>query len=184
MIADGKKTVEVRKTRPKLETPFKCYIYQTKTGKVGTGLFTVDGEIMGRSAKNGMVIGEFVCDKIFELFISCSDPDMKGLPFPGTGLTDREIMDYLGNGKAGCGWHIADLAIYDQPQPLCRFVVEGDCDCMNCRECSWFDPGNGYNVEDDCDLGYESIRIKKALKPLFRPPQSWCYVEELNKEAQ
>lgn len=30
LIASGKKTVEVRKTRPKIETPFKCYIYCTK----------------------------------------------------------------------------------------------------------------------------------------------------------
>ena len=30
LIASGKKTIEVRKTRPKLETPFKCYIYCTK----------------------------------------------------------------------------------------------------------------------------------------------------------
>ena len=30
LIASGKKTVEVRKTRPKIETPFKCYIYETK----------------------------------------------------------------------------------------------------------------------------------------------------------
>lgn len=30
LIAKGKKTLEVRKTRPKLETPFKCYIYCTK----------------------------------------------------------------------------------------------------------------------------------------------------------
>ena len=29
-IARGEKTIEVRKTRPKLETPFKCYIYCTK----------------------------------------------------------------------------------------------------------------------------------------------------------
>lgn len=28
-IANGEKTIEVRKTRPKLETPFKCYIYCT-----------------------------------------------------------------------------------------------------------------------------------------------------------
>ena len=28
-IASGEKTIEVRKTRPKLETPFKCYIYCT-----------------------------------------------------------------------------------------------------------------------------------------------------------
>ena len=33
LIASGKKTVEVRKTRPKLETPFKCYIYCTKNTK-------------------------------------------------------------------------------------------------------------------------------------------------------
>lgn len=30
LIASGQKTVEVRKTRPKIETPFKCYIYETK----------------------------------------------------------------------------------------------------------------------------------------------------------
>ena len=30
LIANGRKTIEVRKTRPKIETPFKCYIYCTK----------------------------------------------------------------------------------------------------------------------------------------------------------
>ena len=30
LIASGKKTIEVRKTRPNIETPFKCYIYCTK----------------------------------------------------------------------------------------------------------------------------------------------------------
>ena len=29
MIASGEKTIEVRKNRPKLDTPFKCYIYCT-----------------------------------------------------------------------------------------------------------------------------------------------------------
>lgn len=29
-IASGEKTIEVRKTKPKLETPFKCYIYCTQ----------------------------------------------------------------------------------------------------------------------------------------------------------
>ena len=28
-IASGEKKIEVRKTRPKLQTPFKCYIYCT-----------------------------------------------------------------------------------------------------------------------------------------------------------
>ena len=30
LIASGEKTVEVRKTKPKIETPFKVYIYETK----------------------------------------------------------------------------------------------------------------------------------------------------------
>ena len=30
LIASGKKTVEVRKTKPKLKTPFKVFIYATK----------------------------------------------------------------------------------------------------------------------------------------------------------
>lgn len=29
-ICSGEKTIEVRRTRPKIETPFKCYIYCTK----------------------------------------------------------------------------------------------------------------------------------------------------------
>lgn len=36
LIASGKKTIEVRKTRPKIETPVKCYIYCT-VGKGNTG---------------------------------------------------------------------------------------------------------------------------------------------------
>lgn len=31
-IVSGEKTIEVRKTRPKLDTPFKCYIYCTLQG--------------------------------------------------------------------------------------------------------------------------------------------------------
>ena len=42
-IISGQKTIEVRKTRPKMDTPFKCYIY-----KCG----------------NGKVVGEFLCDEI------------------------------------------------------------------------------------------------------------------------
>lgn len=33
------------------------------------------------------------------------------------------------------GWHISDLVIYDKPLELRQFVIEGDCDCSNCRNC-------------------------------------------------
>ena len=32
-ILNGEKTVEIRKNRPKLKPPFKCYIYCTKAQK-------------------------------------------------------------------------------------------------------------------------------------------------------
>ena len=76
LIASGKKTIEVRKTRPQIETPFKCYIYCTASDVhsclvVGGGsaeLFHccnyktafVGGGVVG----NGKVIGEFICDSI------------------------------------------------------------------------------------------------------------------------
>lgn len=34
LIANGQKTVEIRKNRPTLETTFKCYIYCTKDPKL------------------------------------------------------------------------------------------------------------------------------------------------------
>lgn len=30
LIASGRKTIEVRKSKPKLEASFKCYIYHTE----------------------------------------------------------------------------------------------------------------------------------------------------------
>jgi hypothetical protein len=36
-IINGQKTIEVRKTRPKMDTPFKCYIYRSVQGGVGYG---------------------------------------------------------------------------------------------------------------------------------------------------
>lgn len=63
LIASGKKTVEVRKTKPKLETPFKVYIYCTKDGY--KGIFQDKPYLThNRQICNGKVIGEFVCDFI------------------------------------------------------------------------------------------------------------------------
>ena len=66
LIASGKKTVEVRKTNPKLETPFKVYIYMT----AGEAVYpvTINGAPYTCSNCGGkVVIGEFVCDRINEI---------------------------------------------------------------------------------------------------------------------
>lgn len=204
MIVDGEKTVEVRKTMPKLKTPFKCYIYCT----YGEGLIenhdlcipntligcNVTKEKIWGNCCNGKVIGEFVCDKIIETvpwrvkgktgFLAKRTEDESCLPQRSC-LTIEELEKYAGSeNRCIYGWHISDLVIYEKPQDLDWFVVEGDCDCMNCRNCSWFNRGNGYNVEDDCDLGYENIYRKETFKPLFKAPQSWCYVEDLTGGEQ
>ena len=52
-IVNGNKTIEVRKTRPKMDTPFKCYIYCTKSDDAN--------RLRG---SQGKIIGEFTCDRI------------------------------------------------------------------------------------------------------------------------
>ena len=203
LIASGKKTVEVRKTKPKLETPFKVYIYATKPrhyfkisehlAATDENLFLSNGtvkmsdgfEIWADGIKaeylNGKVIGEFVCDRIDEYRYGVYDgefcyhiPTVEG---EKTCLEYDEAEEY-GNGKPLYFWHITDLVIYDKPRELGEFIVPSKIGCCNegkCRGCKYLDRGNGYNIEDDCNAKFST----DEFKPLRRPPQSWCYVEEV-----
>ena len=172
-IASGKKTVEVRKTKPKIDVPFKCYIYCTK----GETIY-LPRDIFGKEALNGKVIGEFVCDKIYNI---TPHEDIKGYTNQyitdweyGTAnacLTFDEMNEYL-KGKNGYGWHISELKIYDKPRELgefkafCKSYYDGD----RCDDCKYFIDGRGYEF-DESDCGCN------GAKPIERPPQSWMYVE-------
>ena len=112
LIASGEKTVEVRKTRPKQETPFKCYIYETKGLYEGTGGCLFNGR--------GKVIGEFVCDEIVAAECGCYCV----LNPTETLLHAFDLLEYA-DGKTVYGWHISDLVIYDKPKELNEFWVEG-----------------------------------------------------------
>lgn len=182
LIASGKKTIEVRKSRPKLEPPFKCYIYCTK----GKDLWLA-GVIGKREAAklNGKVVGEFVCDSIFPISFYASDVAFFDMEPPldvyGTCLTDREIAEYLGNGKTGYGWHISDLKIYDKPKELTVFWKWSDGtddkrQCQNGKPCKH----EVYDYAEDCqacgiDFDGESCPFLRVTKP----PQSYCYVEDI-----
>ena len=193
LIASGKKTVEIRKTKPNLETPFRCYIYCTK----GDSDFS-EGDRFCLYAPphdtpvnaNQAVIGEFVCDKIFDICIEMSNPnDLPGCPFPHTGLTDKDILKYLGNGKTGYGWHISQLKLYDKPRWLGTFYTVDKQAVKQCehreRACTnpdltngAFLPGGYVCMKDEID--WCSARKRKRI---IRPPQSWCYVKELTDNA-
>lgn len=162
LIWAGMKTVEVRKTCPKLETPFKVYIYCS--GNSGWLMRSPKGlRKMDRK-----VIGEFVCDEVYKV-----DRDSVGFNFTApsldlpvytmpenndeyrnvqreeltTCLTDEQLSKYLGI-HPGWGWHISNLKIYDRPLDL--------------RELT----------------GLQETRFGMRPVEITRPPQSWRYVED------
>lgn len=163
-IASGEKTIEVRKTRPKLEAPFKAYIYctmpDTKDPHNILELHGADGKI--RKA-NGKVVGEFTCDRIFPINVFDNGSIQNWLfeHMERSCLTYEELADYIGNGKTGHGWHISDLRIYDTPRELSEFQRATD-PCVFCME----------------RIARECTDCKKFGGDIKRPPQSWCYVEE------
>ena len=122
LIASGKKTIEVRKTRPKIETPFKCYIYETNW-KDNTYWKNK------HKGKLGKVIGEFVCDRIDEYLCEeyeWGDGDIsleyriRFVEGMKTCLEYDEIREY-GKEKPLYFWHISELKIYDEPKELGEF---------------------------------------------------------------
>lgn len=194
-IAEGQKTVEVRRTRPKLESPFKCYIYCTKgkkdsdrlwvlreqTRKKYDGLTAVCANLRAQpdlhSVGNGYVVGEFTCDNIATYnYDYCPHPEI-GMDYDcgdswweiadedlkSACLSEKEFRYYAFGMEAMYGWHISNLEIYDTPKPLSAFKglckIEVDCGC-----CPYYN-----YTKMDCD--------GRTIK---RPPQSWCYVEQLN----
>lgn len=135
LIAAGKKTIEVRKSKPKLKTPFKCYIYCTKDNKVKFWKSKTYAYADDRNHNafdkccNGTVIGEFICDYIEE-YKPVIPPAIKGYTeyqmslqtlCEDIHLSIRDIVNY-GKGKTLYGWHISNLVIYDKPKELSEFI--------------------------------------------------------------
>lgn len=179
LIASGKKTVEVRKTRPKLETPFKVYIYCTSQGsnEFFQSLKNRLGEYEALSKwnrenwgiKKGKVIGEFVCDEITvaKLGNYCALPKSKTL------IDALDLMDYADD-KTLYGWHISDLVIYNEPMELCWCY--NDCEQYDCnRDCPYFYVENTPNC-------YECGCMVDEKIPIQRPPQSWRYIDGVRWE--
>lgn len=197
-IANGDKTIEVRKTKPNIETPFKCYIYCTigdnplipphlndshyqihkQNGrKKWKGKYDEGTDYKG--FLNGKVIGEFVCSKVESVGILNNlqvdiDVVIKSC------LEVEDILEYS-NGKKVYAWYISELKIYDRPKKLSEFYRQEEKYCYDftrCEDCEhWgYTRVNADEFDMDCDiggfLGYEKIQITS-------PPQSWCYVEEL-----
>lgn len=166
LIASLDKTIEVRKTAPKIDTPFKCYMYMSAYHWAFSLLrqYGMDDLADRLMHETGKVIGEFVCDRIIDWHY-IPDPDESADPGSmaydvltvdgeKTGLEYDDFEDY-GKGAPLYGWHISNLVIYDEPKKLSEFRRH--------------DPTYDFSVFGEVCRTYA----------IQRPPQSYCYVEEL-----
>lgn len=134
-IANGEKTTEVRKTRPKkLKNPFRCYIYCTQ----------------GRDARRlrgswGKVIGEFTCDGFW-----IGSPRNTNPIFCMAACMDGFDTEKYAKDKILYGWHISNLKIYDTPRELGEFERPYECGECNAKWAS------------ECNACYEENKIKRA----------------------
>lgn len=184
LIAGNFKSIEVRKTRPKIETPFKCYIYCTKPSKAYQticGCMVLNSDELYRHPRhgirhgdsielmveddytadnflNGKVIGEFTCDRIFLITVE------------ENGLFSEERGGGYSEDYSAKGFH----------------------DCLSDEEFdSYLDGESGYGwhisnlkiYDQPKELSeYTGLRKTKfgyAPYEIKRPFQSWGYVEEL-----
>ena len=158
LIFIQKKTLEIRKSMPSIETPFKVYIYETKAKWVFDALMNAGMTSIAEILENGFgkVVSEFTCDKVSRLAISyingtdilCMTKDTERGALESC-LSWDELLTYS-DGKPIYGWHISDLRVYAEPKTL-------------------------------SDFSLVSAGIKNGWyhKPVDRAPQSFCYVEEL-----
>ena len=151
-----------------MDTPFKCYIYCTIGGQdlnipisqeriMRDYLETGSMKSLNCPLGNGKVIGEFTCDRIYELQTKARGGSyyVKGKDWltacevaQQSCFTLKDMHDYL-HAQTGYGWHITDLRIYDEAHELSEFTG-----LRNTR------------------FGAEPYDIKRA-------PQSWGYVQEV-----
>lgn len=182
-ILNKEKLVEIRKTMPKCELPCKVYIYCTKPKKwwafsnwgatsdelvwkikdkvkMCNGLEVWDDDC---EKLNSKVVAEFTLNKVDTLERDLNDwlpknrYDISNELLKNINLNQEQLWNY-GQGKILYAWHIDDLKVYDKPKELSEFSVG--------------------KAKIDCGYGNYNI-YNKILK---RPPQSWCYVEELENE--
>lgn len=187
-IASGEKTIEVRKTRPKMETPFKCYIYCIKPSKAprvicGSHILSNDelydelyrhpqdgikygdgialmlrDDYTESNFLNGKIIGEFTCDRIDKI-IPSDEP--YGIYDIGDDYVRQTCLE------SGALWD------YGRGAALHGWHISGLKIYDKPRELDWLRKPlecHRGNDRENC-VGCWDCEIK-------RPPQSWCYVAE------
>lgn len=189
-IFSGEKTVEVRKVAPKLEPPFKVYVYETIGKRTSCRRCVIWQSWLdcpmrspfGCTEGTGAVVGEFVCDEKHNIqftgasYMINNDISLTNGIARQSCLYFDDMFSYLGV-KGGAALHITAPKRYDTPKELGEFYTLGNCEKYDfCNQCKNFHRGQGWldgsYYDEDCCL--DNTRI-----PVTRAPQSWQYVEEM-----
>lgn len=96
-ILSGEKSVELRKSRPRIDVPFHVYLYETRQGR-------------------GAIVGECIC-----FFVEKSEQRSCSIAMiEGSCLTIDQINEYS-KGKFLYGWYLAKVLEYQTPKQLSDF---------------------------------------------------------------
>ncbi len=196
LIASGKKTIEVRKTKPKLDTPFKVYIYCTKPKyyyKVSSCLVASDESLWLSNDKvkmcdgfefwaenaeyeclNRKVIGEFVCDKMIDIDYGIEE----GVYFDGE---FQEGFETNGNGDNPTCLSFIELENYLTENEGYGWHISNLVIYNKPRELGEFFYACNKPKSTDCSVCIDHRENK--CKAITGPPQSWCYVESESEQS-
>ena len=214
LIASGKKTVEIRKTRPKIAVPFKCYIYQTKKPVAvsfsGTGKHISEyDKTYFYNDRSGRVIGEFVCDRIQKYeceFVDDNCYEEIASIFQDEDGDETGFIEWSNDSHTS--YENTDL--YEESRvtykKLKKYMGMGFGTFYGWhisdlviyeqpRELGEFFKYCGENPKcEGCEAHYYSntecgkedycCSTIEGHRPLKRPPQSWCYVERKEDEGK
>lgn len=209
-IASGEKTIEVRKTRSKLETPFKCYIYATKPKKYykvcslmstsDENLYLVNGKIIMSNGfvyfgdgvvyefVSGKVIGEFLCDRIEDISYT------EVLTESGALVRSYYYLQHGSKSLKKTCLTLQEIKNYLNGKNGYGWHISDLKIYDKPKDLSEFystkydmpckNKKRGFNM-DFCMAFENGSHFCKELncdkKILTRPPQSWCYVESLGE---
>lgn len=179
LIANGEKTVEVRKTKPKLETPFKVYIYCTLPPK---------SEFFWHHNEEGRrTIGEYAHELIrlpngqvvydYGMRLACEEGE-----YTQDNFLCRKVI-----GEFVCD-KIDYWTYYWQPDVM-HIIDMSKLSCVSVDELLKYsnngkDTLYGWHISDLVIYDkpkelweFQKYPRKLPFDALTRPPQSWCYVE-------
>lgn len=168
----GKKTLEIRKSIPReISVPFRCYVYVS-----GNDAFDVlDCETGVIRNGNKKVVGSFICNQI-DRYVRVGptgiESEKSRYIFPDNFLqracmTLQQVKTY-GAGKEIYAWNVSDVQRISVPIPLNGFFYYG--------KCQQYSGGGCTNPPGYCGAEFGSDSCGRRVQ---KPPQSWCYVEDM-----